>query len=55
MLEFTFRKVQKFGSELFYPESHLSLTVCRLMGKKSMSKRDIMTLKDSGYIVSIFQ
>lgn len=55
MIEFTFRKVQKFGTVLFYPESHLSITVCQLMGQKSMSIKDIRTLQDYGYTVSIFQ
>ena len=49
MLEFKVRKVQKFGSDLFYPVCHLTETICHLMNKKSMSKRDIKTLEDSGY------
>lgn len=39
-------KIQRFGKYFYYPHCPLTRAICDIANKKSLSERDIQTLKD---------
>jgi hypothetical protein len=44
-----------YGNEMIYPVDENAKVFCFLMGKKTMSRRDISKIKELGYTVFVKQ
>lgn len=38
-----------YGNERYYPNNSMAMTLCKLMGVKSMTRKDLETCKKAGW------